>query len=69
MNNVIEDNIILVLKLINKTLSAYTKKIYCIMFDDFISGFIKLLSWQYEMQILVSCLKVTSATKLFFAIK
>ena len=26
MNNVIEDNIILVLKLINKTLSAYTKK-------------------------------------------
>ena len=45
MNNVIEDNIILVLKLINKTLSAYTKKIYCIMFDDL---FPDLLSWSVD---------------------
>ena len=33
MNNVIEDNIILVLKLINKAVSSYTKKytVLCLM--------------------------------------
>ena len=42
-----------------------------IMFDDLFHDLLVAQSnqfWRYEMQILISCLIATSATKLFFAV-